>query len=121
MYFNEKNNFVEDSFSARPLLFAMIEIIGLIWYSLGIYLSLSRKVVDSWDWIQSVCYDTNNNFVESDLIVKILLFNIINIIGLIDSRSLVIVPKIEPFQGYISPRLRVLLAYQRYPPAPGYY
>ena len=32
VYFDERNNFVEDSFSARPLLFAIIGIIGLIGY-----------------------------------------------------------------------------------------
>ena len=32
MYFHERNNFAEDDFPVRPLLFTLIEIIGVIGY-----------------------------------------------------------------------------------------
>ena len=57
------------------------------------FITLPRKVVESWDWAQNVCIDEMNNFVEDDFPVIPLVFKIIDIIELIESRKSVIVPK----------------------------
>ena len=45
------------------------------------------KVVESWDWTQNVYFDERNNFVEEDVpVIHKLIFKLIDIIGLIDSR-----------------------------------
>ena len=48
------------------------------------------KVVESWDWTQNVYFDERNNFVEEGVPVTPLVFKIIDIIGLIDSRYVAI-------------------------------
>ena len=57
------------------------------------FITLPRKVVESWDWAQNVCIDEMNNFVEDEFPVIPLVFKIIDIIELIESQYLVIVPK----------------------------
>ena len=57
------------------------------------FITWPRKVVESWDWAQNVCIDEMNNFVEDDFPVIPLVFKIIDIIELIESRKSVIVPK----------------------------
>ena len=57
------------------------------------FITLPRKVVESWDWAQNVCIDEMNNFVEDDVPVIPLVFKIIDIIELIESQKSVIVPK----------------------------
>ena len=52
--------------------------------------TLARNVVESWDWTQNVYFDERNNFVEEGIPVRPLVFKIIDIIGLIDSRYLAI-------------------------------
>ena len=47
-------------------------------------LTLSRKVVESWNSTQNVYFDERNNFVEEGVPVIPLVFKIIDIIGLID-------------------------------------
>ena len=54
------------------------------------FITLPRKVVESWDWAQNVCIDEMNNFIEDDFPVIPFVFKIIGIIELIDSRHLVI-------------------------------
>ena len=51
------------------------------------FIPLPRKVVESWDWAQNVCIDGMNNFVEDDFPVIPLVFKIIDIIELIESRK----------------------------------
>ena len=60
---------------------------------MGKFITLARKVVESWDWNQNVCIDERNNFVEANFSVIPLVSKIIDIIELIDSRYLVIGPK----------------------------
>ena len=57
---------------------------------MGVFITLARKVVESWDWTQNVWIDKRNNFVEDNFHVIPLVFKIIGIIELIDSRHLVI-------------------------------
>ena len=57
------------------------------------FITLPRKVVESWDWAQNLCIDEMNNFVEDNFPVIPLVFKIIDIIELIESRKSVIVPK----------------------------
>ena len=53
---------------------------------MGKSVTLARKVVESWDWTQNVYFDERTNFVEKGVPVITLVFKIIDIIGLIDSR-----------------------------------
>ena len=46
------------------------------------------KVVESWDWTQNVYFHETNNFAEEGVSVIPLVFKIIGIIGLIESRYL---------------------------------
>ena len=51
------------------------------------FITLPRKVVESWDWAQNACIDEMNNFVEDVFPVIPLVFKIIDIIELIESRK----------------------------------
>ena len=53
---------------------------------MGKSVTLTMNVVESWDWIQNVYFDERNNFVEEGVPVIPLVFKIIDIIVLIDSR-----------------------------------
>ena len=53
---------------------------------MGKSVTLARKVVESWNWTQNVYFDVRTNFVEKGVPVITLVFKIIDIIGLIDSR-----------------------------------
>ena len=57
---------------------------------MGESVTLAMKVVESWDWTENVYFDERNNFVEEGVPVITLVFKIIDIIGLIDSRYLAI-------------------------------
>ena len=62
---------------------------------MGKSVTLARKVVESWNWTQNVYFDVRTNFVEKGVPVITLVFKIIDIIGLIDSRHVAIGLKIE--------------------------
>ena len=53
------------------------------------------QVVESWDWTQNVYFHETNNFAEEGVSVIPLVFKIIGIIGLIESRYLAIAPKYQ--------------------------
>ena len=55
---------------------------------MGKSVTLAMKVVESWDWTQNVYFDKTNNFAEEGVSVIPLVFKIIGIIGLIESRYL---------------------------------
>ena len=57
---------------------------------MGKSVTLAMKVVASWDWTQNVYFDERNNFVKEGVPVIHLVFKIIDIIGLIDSRYVAI-------------------------------
>ena len=57
---------------------------------MGKSVTLAIKIVEIWDWTQSVYFDERNNFVEEGVPVIPLVFKIIDIIGLIDSRYVAI-------------------------------
>ena len=57
---------------------------------MGKILTLARKVVERWDWTQNVYFDKMNNFLEEGIPVLPLVFKVIDIIELIDSRYLTI-------------------------------
>ena len=53
---------------------------------MGKIVTLARKVVERWDWTQNVYFDEMNNFLEEGIPVLHLVFKVIYIIELIDSR-----------------------------------
>ena len=55
---------------------------------MGKIVTLARKVVERWDWTQNVYFDEMNNFLEEGIPVLPLVFKVIDIIELIDSRYL---------------------------------
>ena len=55
---------------------------------MGKSVTLAMKVIGSWNWAQNVYFDERNNFVGEGILVIPLVFNIIDVIGLIDSRYL---------------------------------
>ena len=57
---------------------------------MGKSVTLARKVIERWDWTQNMYFDERNNFVEDDFLIIPLVFKIIDIIVLIDSRYLAI-------------------------------
>ena len=62
---------------------------------MGKSVTLARKVVESWDWTQNVYFHETNNFAEEGVSVIPLVFKIIGIIGLIESRYLAIALKYQ--------------------------
>ena len=52
--------------------------------------TLAGKVVESWDWTQNMYFDERNIFIEDDFLIIHLIFKIIDIIELIESRYLLI-------------------------------
>ena len=60
---------------------------------MGKSVTLAVEVVERLDWTQNVYFNKRNNFVEEGVLVIPLVFNIIDIIELIDLQYLAIGPK----------------------------